>query len=330
MYYMTGLMNHLKRLQPCVTEIGGTAQINVSDMSMEVRVGPDVRRFEAQFAYRRDGRRHYSPTLEPQVTGFIGWRPHAARRWPSTAEKLVFKEYARDAGVRMPAFWKEPSDEVARFIIKRDRSSFGDGIRGPFERLNPANEHHRLAQGEFYEAFTPGRIAKAWYLLGELLCLELRPPPFVTGDGQSTLLQLASARNHDPFDKNSLACIASAQGSGLSQIVEKGRRIVVDFRYGSYFDIWAFANENVLETVRDTPLGEQFVQAGRLLLPAIPAEYRDTVVTMDAIVDSDDQAWFLELNSNPMIHPDAYPAMLRNAFPAAIAPQAASAVALAS
>ncbi|HZX85272.1 MAG TPA: hypothetical protein VFF19_16995 [Reyranella sp.] len=36
--------------------------------------------------------------------------------------------------------------------------------------------------------------------------------------------------------------------------------------------------------------------------------------TIDASVDAQSQAWLLEMNSNPMVHPDVYPAMLKSIF----------------
>jgi hypothetical protein len=314
MYYVTGLLNHLKAIQAYATKADAQALMDARDLSLEVRAGSESRRFQPQFFERRDGRRFYTPTFSANVTAFIGWRPDAARGWPTSVDKLLFKERAQAVGVRVPEVWREPSDAVRHFIIKRSRSSFGDGIRGPFQRVDPDSPHHRLAEGEYYEAFVPGRIAKAWYLEGALLCLELRPPPFVTGDGRSTLLELAAARLSDTVDQQPLSWIVAAQGRRLSDVVESGKSVVVDFKYGSSYDIWRFDNENVLSTVRDTSVGAQLREAGPLLLSAIPPENRDTLITLDAVVDAKNQVWFLEMNSNPAVHPDVYPAMMESAF----------------
>ena len=76
-----------------------------------------------------------------------------------------------------------------------------------------------------------------------------------------------------------------------------------------------FVNENVLESVRGTPLGAQFERAGRDMRASIPEHTRDgTVFTLDAVVDAQDRAWFLEMNSHPMVHPDTYAAMFRSSF----------------
>jgi hypothetical protein len=315
MYYVTGLLNHLKGVQACIAVAGGEAFVDARDLTLEVHIGPANLKFLPQFVQWHDGRRSYTPTFSDSVRSFIGWRPHAARRWPATANKLVFKEHAQAAGVRIPNAWSEPSGSVRQYLVKQHSSSFGQGIRGPFERISPDDPLHRLAAGEFYEAFIPGRIAKAWYLAGAWLCLELRPPPFVTGDGRSTLLELAAERRGGQVEEGPLSWIVAAQGHRLSSVPESGKRVVVDFKYGSFYDTWTFDNENVVTAVRDSAVGVQFEQAGHRLLGAIPPDMRnDTLFTLDAVVDAQDLVWFLEMNSNPMVHPDAYPAILNSAF----------------
>jgi len=324
MYYMTGLLNHVKRVQACVVEADGEATVNARDLSLDVRVGMQSRQFAPQFNSWRDGRRFYTPTFSADVRAFIGWRPYAARRWPATAEKLVFKDFASAAGVRTPVSWREASGGVRQFIIKQNKSSFGDGIRGPFERLEAANVLHRLKPGEYYEAFIPGRIAKAWYLNGAWLCLELRPPPFVVGDSRSTVLDLAVKRHPPPVDQLRLSWIVASQGHRLGDVLPDGKRVVIDFKYASLFDDWSFDNENVLSAVRDTSIGKQFQEAGQRLVSAIPDDMRhDTLITLDAIVDESDQVWFLEMNSNPMVHPDTYEAIIKNAFGISLSPSKA-------
>jgi hypothetical protein len=68
-------------------------------------------------------------------------------------------------------------------------------------------------------------------------------------------------------------------------------------------------------------LQEQLEEAGRILWKEIPDPMRqDTVYTVDAILDSRDCLWFLEMNSNPQVHPDVYLPMLRNLFSRVPAP----------
>ncbi|WZB76155.1 hypothetical protein WJ972_09910 [Achromobacter insuavis] len=41
---------------------------------------------------------------------------------------------------------------------------------------------------------------------------------------------------------------------------------------------------------------------------------RNSVFTLDAVIDADDRVWLLEMNSHPMIHPNVYPPMLDSVF----------------
>ncbi|WP_289295593.1 hypothetical protein [uncultured Reyranella sp.] len=315
MYYVSGLLNHLKVLQRCVAEFDGSATLDVSDLSLDVRIGASSRRFFPQFVIFRESRRLYSSAFTADVRAFIGWRPYEARRWPETADKLLFKKLALEVGVRVPGHWEQADANAERVLVKQRRSSFGEGIRGPFEFINDSNPEHQLKVDEYYESFVAGRIAKGWYLNGELLSLELRPPPFVTGDGRSTVLELARARSVQEVDERALSWIIGAQGRRLHDVLDADARVVVDFRYSSPYEIGSFINENVCETLRNTGIGRQFQQAGYSLLAAIPEEMRvDTLITLDAVVDANDKVWFLEINSNPAVHPDAYPALLKGAF----------------
>ena len=256
--------------------------------------------------------------LQRQRQGVHRLGLHPPRRWPATAEKLIFKQFARAAGVLTPDWWAGPAANVRRFLIKRNRSSFGDGIRGPFERLEAGNPLHALNADDYYEAFVPGRIAKAWYLDGELLCLEVRPPAFVVGDGRTTLLDLAAKRHISVVDEQALSWIVASQGRRLGDVPPEGQRVVVDYKYGSPMDGWSFENENVLAALRDSRIGAQFLHAGPVLLGAIPPDVRHgTVITLDAVIDADETVWFLEMNSNPMIHPDTYARTFHQAFAAA-------------
>jgi hypothetical protein len=71
------------------------------------------------------------------------------------------------------------------------------------------------------------------------------------------------------------------------------------------------ANYNVLPATRDSAVVRQFKEAGPLFYDGIPATSKqDTVFVIDAIVDRDDKAWFLEMNCNSQQHPDVYDIML--------------------
>lgn len=315
MYYVVSLLGHIKGMQACMAELGGEALIDAKDLTVQVRLNGEERCLLPQFTYLTNGRILYTPNLGANVTGFVGWRPYMPKSWPLSSDKLQFKAHVTEAGLLTPRLWREAAPDVARFIVKKSRSSFGEGIRGPFERLDPDNPAHRLGDGEFYEAFIPSRIAKAWYWNGELACLELRPPPSVVGDSRATVLELALRRSRRDVDQQALRWIVASQGRRIGDVLEDGKRLVMDFKYGSPYDIPTFDNENVLAALSDTPISKQLREAGKVLYGAIPEDVRnDTLFTIDASVDAQSQVWLLEMNSNPMVHPDVYPAMLKSVF----------------
>jgi D-alanine-D-alanine ligase-like ATP-grasp enzyme len=70
---------------------------------------------------------------------------------------------------------------------------------------------------------------------------------------------------------------------------------------------------------------EQVRRAGRMLHEAIPAEIRaGTVFSVDGILPQDGQVRFLEVNSNPMVHPLVYARMVGDLLPVSLGSDAAA------
>lgn len=319
MYFATGLLNHLKRIQDSLARIEGEAFLNAKDLVMQVRAHQRTMHFQPQFTFTHNGLIRYTPYFEPHVRGFIGWRPYLNRKWPLAGDKLAFKQFVTSHGLRTPAHWVLPAVGLQNFIIKQRRSSFGIGIRGPFRQYEAGNLAQQLQPDEFCEALVPGRIAKAWYWAGELICLELRPPPLLQGDGVSTVAELAARACQREVDPQGLGWLAQYQGQALNSVLHAGSSMMVDFKYGTPYDKPVFENENVLPRYLGTRLAEQLEQAGKVLALAVPEAIRtSTLFTLDAIVDEQDQVWLLEMNSNPMVHPDAYPTMMTRLFAPAL------------
>lgn len=318
MYYIANLMNHLKSVQRCMDNMRGSAILNAKDLVILVGVGNRSVHMQPQFTYSSGGRIRYTLRFEQHVGGFIGWRPYFTKRWELSTEKLKFKAYACACGVRTPPYWANPDDAPSDVVIKKNRSSFGVGMRGPFRDVDVMRSDHDLQADEYYEAFIAGRIAKAWYWDGALTALELRDPPAVTGDGSRSIAQLAREQCSRDIDAAALAWIAEYHGYTVTTVLPKGERMLVDFKYGSPYDTPSRENENVLSSCRGSSIKAQFVAAGGKLFEGIPEPIRqNTVFTLDAVVDDAGRAWFLEMNSNPMVHPDVYPAMLQSLLGAA-------------
>lgn len=145
-----------------------------------------------------------------------------------------------------------------------------------------------------------------------MVALELVDPPHLVGDGVRSLEALAARRGNVsralPLDK--AAAMLAWQGLSSASIPEKGQKVLLDFKYATPFDAPAFENRNVWPA-QDEAIRHQFAKAAALLGNCVPLQLRRRqLFTLDAVVDEQGRAWFLEMNSHPMIHPDVYGAML--------------------
>jgi hypothetical protein len=253
--------------------------------------------------------------------------PYKAQAWDISLSKLAFKTAARDVGIATPAHWTQAEFVDKPFLVKRSRGAFGDGMRGPF----PADHAVQLtlADGEFFEAFKWGHIARAWYWGERLAVLELFAMPTVTGDGRSSYqallrqgLALGLGNASLPAD---FADIARLQNVRPFDVPQAGATIVCDYRYVSPFNPTVYANHNVLPRIKTHQIVQHFADAGRRILPRVVsaaapdgdpalslscADSKQIGFVLDAIVDAQGQPWFLEINSNPQLHPDLYAPML--------------------
>jgi hypothetical protein len=290
--------------------------------SFQLRVSGRNRYYDLipQFAYRKEGRYQYSPTMPAVLDGigFIGWLPYFNKRWAAAVDKLAFKELCSEDGLRTPRYSIRAAQRFNNCIIKQRHSSFGYDIRGPFKNLDSAGPNYLTGDNEYCEEFIPGKIAKAWYWDDKFVCLELLPMPIVIGDGARSLSQLiegAAVPPNAPPERGEVEALARYQDVSLDEVIPAGKTVLADFRYGSPLFPQTMENKNVIAELAGTGIGRQFVEAGPALWRAIPENQRGaTLYSVDAIVDDEDRVWFLEMNCNPMVHPDAYVPMFEGLF----------------
>lgn len=311
--FKTSLLEHAKAVGAWARTRGARSTIDALDLSLTVRLDSREYRLFPQFVGKRDGKQLvYFDVADRFAIGFVGWLPYKAQAWDISLSKLAFKACARDLDIPTPAHWQQAASISAAFLVKRARGAFGYGMRGPF----PASEAARLTlhEGEYGEEFKWGRIARAWYWSGRLAVLELFEMPCVTADGSSSfeaLLHRASPEVPADFEH-----LGRLQGVEPGDVPRAGTRIVCDYRYVSPFNPTLYENSNVLWRLDGTALKQRFEDAGRRLWPRIPGPPgHQTGFVLDAIVDAQDQPWFLEVNSNPQWHPDIYAPMLDGLFP---------------
>lgn len=333
MAYKTNLLNHARAVYGCAPRFGLKATIDLLNFQLTLTGRNLYYNFFPQFiGAGQDGDTRYSPTLRDETRGFIGWLPYFNKKWPLATDKLLFKEFCIEKGLRTPQYWTQLDASIRDLIIKQRASSFGKGIRGPFKAVDSAEAEHRLLDKEYYEQFIVGTIGKAWYWDDKLVCLEMLKMPTVTGDGKRSLNDLIarkarkSRRARRAPEPDKIAALARYQGLSIDSIVPADRKVIVDFRYVSGLHKRKNRkSSNVLPKYAETDIAKQFSHAGRVLWSGIPEDIRKrTLWTVDAIVEEEaGRVWFLEMNCNPIVHPDAYFSMFEGFFgpaEAAVAP----------
>lgn len=337
MHYQTSLLFHCRALQSLLPRFRAQATLSFRNFSVELRGRGRYFHLAPQFTYREQGRLSYFPRMRDDTLGFVGWLPYFNKRWPAGSEKLAFKELCAANGLRTPPYSTQSADALGGVLIKHRFSSFGNGMRGPFAKADQGGAQCRLGESEYYEEFVPGRIAKAWYWDERPVCLEIFDMPTLTGDGAHTFFELVAAQVQfpgEPPGRAHLEALARYQGVSADDPLPAGAKLIADFRYGSpLFQLRVSHNANVLAQHEKGEIGRQLAAAGPVFWQSIPENARQaTLYTVDAIIDGEDRVWFLEMNCNPMVHPDAYFSMLEGLFgPAeAVATAAATAPPLSS
>jgi hypothetical protein len=320
MSYIGIYFNHALAVQKAARPLGVDACVQLADTSLHLQAGRRSEVWRPKFLALINGRLVYTDKMVKGTMGFAGWLPYQRRQWPIARDKSAFKHHAIAQGIATPAACFDPDLIGGPFIIKQPGSSFGEGIRGPFVSYEPGDPAHQLAHGEYYENFIVGHIAKAWCWASKCIAIHLHKPSIVTGDGETTLRGLVLALPNIHGDENDWRLIDRlAAYSGVKStddVLPSGKEVLVEFRYGSRYELASSENRNVLGNLAGTPLAQQFEDAAFKLAPAISEDpqARNCLYTLDAMVDGQGQVWFLEMNCNPLVHPDAYASMLQSQF----------------
>ena len=316
MAWLTNFFTHAQAVRAAAAPLGLEVAIQLGDYGLRIADGARAETWRPKFIGRVEDQLVYTEAPVKGTFGFAGWMPYARRQWPIALDKSDFKRHAIAQGVPTPAACFDPSLIGGPFIIKKASSSFGAGMRGPFLAYDAGDADQQLAEGEYYENFLVGMVAKAWCWGEQCAALHLHPPTLVVGNGTASLhelvLQLSDSRSDEP-DWPLIERMAGYCGlASTEDVVPDGREVLVEYRYGSRYDPPATTNPNAWPRLRDSELGKQFTQAAQIFSQAISGdpELRQTLYTLDAIVDDKGGAWFLEMNCNPLVHPDAYKHML--------------------
>ena len=279
-------------------------------MALTLTRGKHVQLLQPRFVMQRGGRLCYIRAFGEEGS-FVGWHQAEPPSWPLAQDKLGFKKQVSAMGLRVPAAWNDASALAENFIVKNRSGSFGEAIYGPFKKTT-FDFSQPLKEGDYFEQFICGRSAKAWCWNGQVIALELVEPPFLLGDGQRSLQWLAASRGNVGRAlalEKSLAMLAW-QGLTPESVPANGQKVLLDFKYASPFDALSFENKSIW-AAQDEKVRHQFAKATALLHTCLPPPLQQRgLFTLDAVLDAEGRAWFLEMNSHPMVHPDVYEPML--------------------
>lgn len=320
MPFKVNFLNHLESVQRCLPHFDAEASVDLRTMQLNVRARNQHHTLYPRYVFMHEQRMMYNEELNHATRGFIGWLPELRKRWEIARDKSIFKQYCDRHGIRTPPYWNQPGKEVRDVVIKDRVSSFGYGVRGPYRELASGDYPESGTEKVIYEKFIFGKIAKISYWEDKLVCIEIAQMPFVIGDGKTNLRELiklsipASAATLEP-NWASVATITRYQGYELESTPPTGQHITIDFKYGSLFLPRHIQNPNALNEYRNSDVEKQLIDAGKLFWLGIPEQIRKSAITVaDAIIDDQNRAWFLEVNSNSIVQPDAYRFIFESLF----------------
>lgn len=320
--FKSHFFQHVKILRQAVSDAGAEAIMPLDSWEVLIRRGPSIWVMHPQFNANINGIQAYVKKISDNCYRFAGWLPYQNKKWLIATDKIAFKRFSEINGIPTPEYSLDVNSIASNVLIKRSMSSFGNKLYGPF-RNAPARALD-VSQGEYYEKFIEGTLFKIWFWDGIPICSERDVMTSVCGDGQSNLRDLILIRAGQ-FYQNKIKeqhellgrceTIIRYYGNELDTVPSKGKSQIVDFRYGN--DLMQDGDREIIDYSEndDDALGIKLRQIGKVLFEAIPQEIRPhTLFTLDAILDNqpEPQMWFLEMNSNPAVHPLVYKLMIKD------------------
>jgi hypothetical protein len=325
--YMTMLMNHVRAVHQWTEKHAAHSSIHIPSFQMEVKARHRYFTLHPQFRARVSDHLVNVPQLTDDTTGFLGWLPYRPIQWELSTEKLQFKRYATDHGLRTPKWWMAPAQPDQDYILKTSRGSWGLQVRGPFRAgaqvplLEGAPEEH----GEpFAEQFILGTNLKIWIWGRTVFHVHAHPYSEVVGDGHTALSKLVEqlAQSQSPRmpravdDERGLAACLEYQGLTIDSVPAAGRSVWLDIRYGRDYrsPVTSESADNCLHRLSPKIL-QQAAAATKLLEEDLMARFTAPILySLDGVADANEDVWWLEVNSNPSLPPSGYPHIFETLF----------------
>lgn len=327
MSYIAVTLNHFRALQEWAISQQAEVRLDVKTFQLEIQRGAARCNLHPQFLNTAGGGLSYSPVLNSGASGFIGWLPYRAIRWPLSNDKLEFKSFLHRNGLLAPEIWPSVGSTDKDYVLKQPVGSFGQAVFGPYrtgvDALSLPEHRHETRERAFAERFVAGRNVKAWFWGNEPFHLHLHPYPVVSGDGVSRVDALIARRMErvdgsipDNADKPWIVSSLAFQGLTLSDVLPNNMEAWIDYRYGRRHapDPIQAHSDNMLHQLPDS-VRQQVREVGRSLHNELVKSHGVPVLfALDGVLDADNRIWWLEANSNPILPPTGYPLILATLF----------------
>lgn len=308
------LLAHFKSLKSALLSVNGIAILNHENFEVTVQFENCQFILWPSFFEMTSCHQGYTPDFHEDCVRFNGWRPYQTLSIEAFTDKLFLKKVVKHIGILTPDFSQDPKTTLTHLICKQNLDSYGKNIRGPFK--NASEWELKPQEEQYFEVFTPGKIVKAWFWNSKPIVLQIQEMLNVTGDGKRTLQQ-----NIESIPKLLNICcqldeikqMLAFSGISLETVLPAGKKQFIDFRYKIDLNPNVISQDILFSDV-DNSLKTVFEELGRLL-SAISTEHIQygLAYTVDGIINND-QFWFLEANTNPLIHPALYSAMLQTLY----------------
>ncbi len=307
------LLNHFKALSQAAKICQLNASLDCHDFSVNLHLTDKTFKLYPQFLEIQNNEPIYSQKYSEKAVCFIGWRPYTPKVIQNFINKLQLKHLLQVNGFLVPQYSFDANWQCENVIVKREQSSFGKGMFGPFHF--PSDYCLNRNSKEYYEKFIFGTIAKIAFWNERPLYLELQSMPTLQGNGQHSILELAQKRARQrgrELDERVFNDVVSYQNKSLDEVLAKGEIILADFRYESDLAKRYSVKEIILPNQNYQRYYLEMLKIGKYVYSLISNEgIQNFYYSVDAIVDATDNIWILEANSNPTIHQSAYLPMLQ-------------------
>ena len=271
----------------------------------------------------------YATQLVKDVTGFIGWLPYDIIQWDLSQNKLLAKAFFKSKNILFPAEWKNTKNITSDFVIKSKGGSFGYQVSGPYRDSDDfsLNAHDastsNISNAGFAEQFIEGVNLKVWFWGVKAIYAQHHNYPSVIGDGIQSIHTLIESRlakagivNVADSDQKNMAAALRFQRLQHADIPYQGCEVWLDFRYGRrYMPATLDAETDSDLDQLSLELTKQIDEVGDAVGQEALHRFKTPMLySVDGVVDTTGQVWWLEINSNPMLPPEAYPHMFRSLF----------------